>query len=136
MFPAIINYLLPLSHKPLSDFRIAGMLLLVVGNLISTAAVCTLKKHVSFHAFGETKSLFTGGIYRFVRNPISIGFAAVYAGLFCYLPSVVMGVGFFIVVFNSAWRIRMEEIYLEQTFADRYGHYKQTTGKYFPKLDF
>ncbi len=134
LFPPITNYLLPLGHTPLSGFRIAGMPLLVVGNLISTAAVYTLKKHVPFHEFGETKSLFTGGIYRFVRNPISTGLAAVYAGLFFYLPSVVMGVGFCIVLLNSAWRIGMEEIYLEQTFGDRYRHYKQKTGKYFPKL--
>lgn len=134
LFPVIINYLLPLSQNPPSGFRMAGMLLLVVGNLISTAAVLTLKKHVSFYEFGETKSLFTGGIYGFVRNPISTGLAAVYAGFFFYLPSVVMGVGFCIVVLNSVLRIRMEEIYLERRFGDRYWHYKQITGKYFPKL--
>lgn len=134
LYPGITNYLLPLSHKPLCGFRITGILLLVIGNLVSTAAVCTLKKNVSFHEFGETKSLFTGGIYRFIRNPISIGLAAVYAGFFFYLPSLMMGIGFCIVVINSALRIRIEEIYLEQTFGDRYWHYKQMTGKYFPKL--
>lgn len=134
LFPVLTDYLLPLSPEPLSSFRLAGMLLLVVGNLVSTAAVFTLKRHVTFYEFGETKSLYTGGIYRFVRNPISTGLAAVYAGLFFYLPSVVMGVGFCIVILNCELRIRMEEIYLERTFGDRYQPYKQITGKYIPKI--
>jgi protein-S-isoprenylcysteine O-methyltransferase Ste14 len=135
LFPKIADYLLPLGPEPPDSFRLAGMLLLVVGNLVSTAAACTLKRHVTFYAFGETKSLYTGGIYRFVRNPISTGLAAVYAGFFFYLPSVVMGAGFCIVVLNCGLRIRMEEIYLERTFGDRYRQYRRITGKYFPKIN-
>jgi protein-S-isoprenylcysteine O-methyltransferase Ste14 len=135
LFPMVTDYLLPLSPEPPESFRLAGMLLLIVGNLVSTAAACTLKRNVAFYEFGETKSLFTGGIYRYVRNPISTGLAAVYAGFFFYLPSVVMGLGFCIVMLNCGLRIRMEEIYLERTFGDRYRRYKQITGKYFPKIN-
>jgi protein-S-isoprenylcysteine O-methyltransferase Ste14 len=133
-FPDLADYLGPLIPQPAAGFRLAGMLLLFCGNLVSTIAVCTLKRQVTFHAFGETRTLYTGGIYRRVRNPISLGSAAIYAGLFFYLPSVVMGVGFGLFMLNSELRIRMEEIYLERTFGDRYRHYKKTAGKYFPKI--
>ena len=133
-FPDLAGYLGLLIPQPSAGFRSAGMFLLFAGNLVSTIAVCTLKRQVTFHEFGETRSLYTGGIYRRVRNPISIGLTAIYAGFFFYLPSVVMGLGFAIFMLNSRLRIRMEEIYLERSFGDRYRHYKKTTGKYFPKI--
>jgi protein-S-isoprenylcysteine O-methyltransferase Ste14 len=133
-FPVVADYLGPLNVQAPASFRLAGMLLLFAGSLISTVAAFTLKRQVTFHEFGETRTLYTAGIYRFVRNPISIGLSAVYAGFFFYLPSVVMGVGFVIFMLNSGLRIRMEEIYLERTFGDRYRHYKKTTAKYFPRI--
>ena len=134
LFPSVTGFLLLLSPRPRSSFRLAAVIFLVTGNLVSTAAACTLKNHVTFYEFGETRDLYTGGIYRFVRNPLSTGLAAVYAGFFCYLPSLVMAVGFCVVMLNSRMRIGMEEIYLERTFGDRYRRYRQLTGKYFPKF--
>ncbi len=134
LFPSVGDMLLPLRPLPQSGFRMAAVFLLVIGNLVSTAGACTLKKNVTFHAFGETKNLYTGGIYRFVRNPISTGLIILYAGFFCYLPSVVMAFGVGVVIVSSRIRIRMEEIYLNKTFGDLYRHYRQSTGKYFPKF--
>jgi protein-S-isoprenylcysteine O-methyltransferase Ste14 len=134
LFPSVTGVILPLSPQPQSSFRLAAVIFLVTGNLVSTAAACTLKTHVTFYEFGETRKLYTGGIYRFVRNPLSAGLAAVYAGLFCYLPSVVMAVGFCVVLLNNRMRIRMEEIYLERTFGERYRRYRLLTGKYIPKF--
>ncbi len=134
LFPAVRGMLLPLVPLPQSELRIIAVILLVIGNLVSTAAAITLKRHVTFHDFGETKSLYTDGIYRFVRNPISAGIAVMYAGFFCYLPTVVMAVGLVVVLANSRIRIRMEEIYLERTFGDRYRRYKKSTGKYLHKF--
>ena len=136
LFPAVRDMLLPMSPLPVSAMRAMAVILLVVGNLVSTAAAITLKRHVAFHDFGEAKSLYTNGIYRFVRNPLSTGLAVLYAGFFCYLPTVVMAVGVVVVIANSRIRIRMEEIYLERTFGDRYRRYKQSTGKYLPKFSF
>ncbi|MEJ2282066.1 MAG: isoprenylcysteine carboxylmethyltransferase family protein [Desulfobacterales bacterium] len=134
LFPSVTGFLLLLSPRPRSSFRLAAVIFLVTGNLVSTAAACTLKNHVTFYEFGETRDLYTGGIYRFVRNPLSTGLAFVYAGFFCYLPSVEMAVGFCVVMLNNRMRIGMEEIYLERTFGDRYRRYRQVTGKYFPKF--
>jgi len=134
LFPSVTGVIFLLSPRPQSSFRLAAVIFLVTGNLVSTAAACTLKNHVTFYEFGETRDLYTGGIYRFVRNPLSTGLAFVYAGFFCYLPSVEMAVGFCVVMLNNRMRIGMEEIYLERTFGDRYRRYRQLTGKYFPKF--
>lgn len=133
LLPGIKDYLGPLRPHHPGLWRLAGTLLLVFGNLLSTAAACTLKKRVSFHRFGETRSLYTGGIFRRVRNPISTGLAAVYAGFFFYLPSVTMGIGVVVFMLNCDFRVRMEEAYLERSFGDRYRLYRRTTGKYFPR---
>ena len=134
LFPAVRGMLRPLRPMPQSGLRIMAVILLVIGNLVSTAAAMTLKRHVTFHDFGEAGSLYTRGIYRSVRNPLSTGLAVMYAGFLCYLPTVVMAVGVVVVMANSRVRVRMEEIYLERTFGDRYRRYKQTTGKYLPKF--
>lgn len=133
-FAGLADYLGPLSPHPLGGLRLTSMCLFFVGNLASTIGACTLKRQVAFYDFGETQTLYTGGIYRFVRNPISIGSAAVYAGFFFYLPSVVTGIGFVLFLLNSQVRIRMEETYLQRTFGDRYRLYQKMTGKYFPKI--
>jgi len=133
-FPDLTDYLGPLTPHPPGSFRLASMFLFFFGNLVSAIAVYTLKRQATFHGFGETRILYTGGIYRWVRNPISIGSAAIFAGFFFYLPSVVMGIGFAVFMLNSQLRIRMEEIYLERTFGYRYRHYRKITGKYFPRF--
>ena len=132
--PGIADYLGRFYPQTPVSFRVASIILLCGGNLVSTLGACTLKKQVAFHAFGETRTLYAGGIYRRVRNPITLGSAAVYAGFFFYLPSVVLAVGFGIFALNSELRVRMEEIYLQRAFGDRYRHYKRTTGKYWPKI--
>ncbi len=134
LLPSVGDMFLPPIPLPQNGFRTAAIILLVIGNLVSTAGACTLKKHVTFHDFGETKSLYTRGIYRFVRNPVSTGLIILYAGFLCYLPSVAMAVGVAVAIVSSHMRIRMEEIYLKRTFGDRYRHYKQSTGKYLPKF--
>jgi protein-S-isoprenylcysteine O-methyltransferase Ste14 len=133
-FPDLAGYFGLLTTRPSAGFRLASMFLFFTGNLISTIAVYTLKRRVAFHEFGETKTLCTAGIYRFLRNPISAGSAAIFAGFFFYLPSVVTAVGIGLFMLNSELRIRMEELYLERTFGDAYRRYKEITGKYLPKI--
>jgi protein-S-isoprenylcysteine O-methyltransferase Ste14 len=89
---------------------------------------------VRFHEFGETVQLHTAGIYRHIRNPITLGLAAIFTGFVLARLSVVMLIGFCIFLLNSNYRIKMEEVYLERTFSDDYVQYKNTVGKYFPKI--
>ena len=74
------------------------------------------------------------GLYRFLRNPITLGLVLIYIGFVLALPSVGVLVGFILFFLNSTYRIRMEEVYLESAFGDDYRQYKRQVGKYFPRV--
>jgi protein-S-isoprenylcysteine O-methyltransferase Ste14 len=134
LLPPVYTYLWPLFESPPKVLRVISALFLVAGNFITGLAVFTLKKHVTFHNFGETKKLYTGGIFDFVRNPITLGLVLIYGGFILALPSGVMILGFVIFLLNSTHRIKMEEHYLERSFGDQYLQYKKRVGKYWPKF--
>jgi protein-S-isoprenylcysteine O-methyltransferase Ste14 len=134
LFPKLNAYLLPLIKMPSLGLSIISAGLLISGNSLTYIAVATLKAHVRFHEFGETAQLHTAGIYRHIRNPITLGLAAIFTGLLLARPSVVMLLGWVIFLLNAAYRIKMEEVYLERSFSDDYLQYKQAVGRYFPKI--
>lgn len=135
VFPVVNRYLLPFAKiPPPTGLSIISAGLLLLGNSLTFIAVATLRANVSFHEFGETKRLYTDGIYRTVRNPITLGLGIIFCGFVLARPSVVMLIGLIIFALNSHYRIHMEEVYLETTFGNDYLQYKEATGKYFPKM--
>lgn len=134
LFPALNRYLMPFVDAPPAALSIISAGLLLLGNSLTYIAVATLRAHVTFHDFGETTRLYTAGIYRLVRNPITVGLVAIFTGLVLARPSVVMLIGLILFMLNAHYRIKMEEGYLEQTFGSDYLLYKNTVGKYVPKL--
>jgi len=86
------------------------------------------------HVHLETTRLYTSGIYGCVRNPITVGLALIYAGFFLALPSAAMLIGLIFFLLNSAYRIKMEEVYLQRAFGEEYVRYKRRVGKYLPRL--
>lgn len=135
LFPQTNRYLLPLIEKPWPSLSIISALLLIYGNIITFVAVAALRNQVRFHEFGEATRLYTAGIYRYVRNPISLGLAAIFAGFAFTRPSVVMLIGFGVFLLNSNFRIKMEEVYLQKTFGNQYAQYRDRVGRYFPKIN-
>ncbi len=133
-YPPFFRILIPLMAQPTDLMKWIAIECLVTGNIITYVAVATLKRNVSFHAFGETTRLYTAGLYRFLRNPITLGLALIYIGFVLALPSVGVLVGFILFFLNSSYRIKMEEVYLESAFGDDYRQYKRQVGKYFPKV--
>lgn len=133
IYPSIIQLLVPFMEKPTGFMRTSCVLFLVTGNVLTFVAVATLRSHVSFHAFGESTRLHISGIYGYLRNPITVGLALIYAGFFLALPSAVMLLGLIVFLLNSAYRIKMEEVYLQRTFGEAYERYKKQVGKYFPR---
>ncbi len=132
--PSITTYLLPWFDSRPEGFGMAAAVLLVFGNVLTFSAVISLRKHVTFHPFGEAATLYTAGIFGRIRNPISVGLAAVFAAFLLAFPSWVMLAGFVIFALNTHFRVHMEEVYLRKTFAEPYMHYQQRVGKYLPKL--
>ncbi|MBW2488563.1 MAG: isoprenylcysteine carboxylmethyltransferase family protein [Deltaproteobacteria bacterium] len=135
VFPVVNHYLwLFIKLPPSTAQSIVSAGLLLLGNSLTFIAVGTLRANVSFHDFGETTRLYAGGIYRAVRNPITLGLGIIFAGLVLARPSVVMLIGWIIFALNSHYRIHMEEVYLEKTFGNDYRHYRDRVGKYFPRV--
>jgi len=133
LFPQLINYLFPLMKSQPDTLLILTALLLTIGNALTIIGVRTLRIHVTFQEFGETTKLHTTGIYRYIRNPITVGLGIIYAGFFLSLPCAVMLFGFILFGINSDYRVRLEEVYLQRTFGEVYYRYKNRVGKYFPK---
>lgn len=134
LFPELNAYLWPLTKMPSLGLSIISACLLISGNSLTYIAVATLKAHVRFHDFGEATRLYTEGIYGYVRNPITLGLAAIFAGFVLARPSIVMLLGLIIFLLNAGYRIKMEEIYMGNSFSDEYLQYKANVGKYFPKV--
>jgi len=135
VFPVVNRYLIPFMMIPPSTaLSTISAGLLLFGNILTFVAVATLRKNVSFHEFGETTRLYTGGIYRTIRNPITLGLGIIFGGFVLARPSVVMLIGWIIFALNSHYRIRLEEVYLQSAFGRNYLHYKHSVGKYFPRL--
>ena len=87
-----------------------------------------------FDEFGETVRLHTSGIYGYMRNPITLGLATISAGFVLARPSVALLLGMTIFLLNAEYRIKMEEVYLQTAFRDKYPQYRNNVGKYFPKF--
>jgi protein-S-isoprenylcysteine O-methyltransferase Ste14 len=134
IYPPFVTLLVLFIPKPSGLIKTICILFLVAGNVLTYIAVVTLRAHVSFHEFGETTQLYTGGIYGCLRNPITVGLALIYAGFFLALPSAAMLIGFIFFLVNSTYRIKMEEVYLQRTFGEDYVLYKRQAGKYLPRL--
>lgn len=134
IFPPAATYLFPFMKAQPNFLIFISSLLIIGGNILTFVAVRTLRSHVTFHAFGEAWSLHTAGIYKIIRNPITVGLGAIFTGFFLALPSAVMLLGCIVFLLNSAYRVGMEEIYPERTFGQEYVRYKHRVGKYFPKV--
>lgn len=135
LFPVVNRYLLAfIKMPPPTGLSLISASLLLLGNALTFLAVATLRANVSFHEFGETTCLYTAGIYRTIRNPITVGLGIIFGGFVLARPSVVMLIGWLIFALNSHYRIRLEEVYLESAFGNDYLHYKAGVGKYVPKV--
>ena len=134
LFPELNPYFLPLSQTSLPVLSIISAALLIAGNSLTFIAVATLRAHVRFDEFGETVRLHTSGIYGYMRNPITLGLATISAGFVLARPSVALLLGMTIFLLNAEYRIKMEEVYLQTAFRDKYPQYRNNVGKYFPKF--
>ena len=134
IFPPTADYLFLLIKGQPNFLTVISTIMIIGGNILTCVGVRTLRSHVTFHEFGETRRLHTAGIYHIIRNPITVGLAAIFIGFFLALPSVVMLLGVIVFLLNSAYRVGMEEIYLERTFGQEYVRYNHRVGKYFPNI--
>jgi len=117
---------------PSLDFEMPGRLpvcalLFVLGAALDVAGLIHfLRARTTVNPLDPTTttSLVTGGLYRFTRNPMYLGFALLLLawGLFLANVAALLGVPAFIVYMNR-FQIVPEERALEARFGDEYSRY-------------
>lgn len=114
-------------------FRVIGMHLAFLGDLVFLMAVWTMKDSwragVARTDTGK-RNLVTNGIYKYSRNPAFLGFDLVYLGILLMFGNPVLCA-------VTAWAILMfhlqilqEEKFLEEVYGEDYRTYKEKTSRY------
>jgi len=123
-------------------FAVAGLILLVAGELIRMKARLELKKKARFGSLTGTvqlqiikgHQLVKDGLYKYIRHPIYLGeilrnlgftaiFSSIYGSLIVLLASVFL-----------LFRIEIEEKMLINVFGEEYKKYKRNTKKMTPYI--
>ena len=119
----------------LNAFSVTGLVLFVVGVSIRLVGKRTLGKYYSYglRVLPDHK-LVTGGIYKYVRHPISLavlvydpGIPLIFSSLYGFLITLAL-------VPLVLYRIKVEERMLIQKFGDEYHDYMKRTKKIIPFL--
>lgn len=111
---------------------VAGGILLAAGlGFAGWARLILLRRGTTVLPFRPSTALVTEGPFRFSRNPIYVGFTAIYTGIsllfrsawpLIFLPLVIF------VVHKTA--IEREETYLERRFVEEYREYKKSVRRW------
>jgi len=81
----------------------------------------------------ETTALVTGGVFRYVRNPIFTGMVLAFAGVTLLVPNVVALMGIAALVIGLQVHVRfIEEPYLASVHGASYRSYARSVGRFVP----
>lgn len=124
----LVDVLLPSLGFAISlRIEVVGILVLV-GAVIALAGVISFRIHhttMDPRYPEQTSNLVTGGVYRFTRNPMYLGFLFILLGWSVWLSNyiaVVMVVPY--VFYITRFQIIPEERFIEDQFGDEYLEYK------------
>jgi protein-S-isoprenylcysteine O-methyltransferase Ste14 len=122
----VLGQLIPLPFAVSPLVENIGFAFVVMGFLLGVGALLEFRRaHTTLDPHGNVSEIVTGGIYRFSRNPIYLGFALMILGIplnsGIYWGVVLVPV---FILFCTQLVIRHEEAYLEKKFGDFYTSYK------------
>lgn len=121
------------QHFPVTEVRIVGVLLGILGVIFFALATITMKTSWRVGIPEEKTTLVTQGIYRFSRNPAFVGFDLLYLSIclmFFNIPLVLVSVWAAVMLHLQ---ILQEETHMYHMFGDEYDAYKKHTLRYFGK---
>ncbi len=122
----VINWIIPFPEPWIFELRIVGGLMVIAGFLLGGSAIFQMRKANTPVDPRETvKALVTSGPYRFTRNPIYLGFFAIYLGftlLACTLWGLIASPFLYWTVTQAV--IHAEEIYLDEKFGEQYKEFR------------
>lgn len=122
----ILKWLIATPYTVPDTLRNVGFALTVIGFFLGVGAFIEFRKaRTTLDPHGSVKAVVTGGVYRFTRNPIYLGFLLMVIGLPLNAASFwgIVISPFFAVTLNRLV-IEREEAYLENKFKNVYTDYK------------
>lgn len=131
--PILCHYFFPLAMIIAGPLRLSGMVLIIMGLLIASAATREFRRAgTGFRMKDSGSSLVTSGPFRFSRNPIYLGMLIWLAGLAVLLGSL-MAFLFPLLFFVLAnyLLIPLEEKKLQDSFDERFIGYRQRVRRWF-----
>jgi len=110
----------------------AGSACLIVGLVLILSAIVSFKKaHTALEPWKTTSALVTSGIFRFLRNPIYLGFIFIGVGLGFFINSIwvlISQIALFLLY--RFYVIPKEETYLKNKFGNDYSNYWDRVGRW------
>ena len=100
-----------------------GLILGWIGRLISASGAYQLHK-------SSLRFLVTGSMFKWSRNPVSLGLFITFFGMLLVLPYFLMIIGYIVFVLSINYKIGIEEKFLFEKFGTAYRHYVRSTPKY------
>jgi protein-S-isoprenylcysteine O-methyltransferase Ste14 len=118
--------------------RVPGLLMLASGSGLVLWCGVILARVGILESAGDRmfpREFVAIGPFRYIRNPMSLGATALFAGLGLWLPSisVLLFSAILFVIFHFV-AVRIEEPGLEKRFGSSYLVYKQAVGRWIPKV--
>lgn len=128
----LLSWLWPVLTFLRYPWNLLGLVPLLLGLAVSRAGMLRIRKSgTTIHTFGRPSRLLTEGIYRFTRNPIYLGFAAILLGAWLLMGALSAAVGeLLFVIVADRWYIRFEETTLVKKFGQKYEKYKSKTRRW------
>jgi protein-S-isoprenylcysteine O-methyltransferase Ste14 len=120
-----------------SSLRVAGIVVGVAGALLAASSIVTFiwRGRGTPAPFDPPRDFVASGPYRYTRNPMYLGAAAVLlgAGLIVASPAIVVLAGFFLLV-THFFVLLYEEPTLTSRFGESYQRYRATVNRWWPRL--
>lgn len=133
-YPNIVSNTFPVPFISSLPLEIPGILLIVVGCILTTVSLIQLGLSARFYLPKQKTKLMTSGVYSFCRNPLYVGAHLSFFGIFLLLPSLIYLVGFCLFLINQHFRILQEEEFLIKSFGAEYENYMRRVGRYLPRI--
>ncbi len=111
--------------------EILGLIITAIGVVFFELAIFSMKSSWRVGVDKDAKTdLITDGIYKYSRNPAFLGFDLMFIGLFFTYPNIVTLVVMCVNLLAIHLQILQEEIYLRNSFGDKYITYIKVTPRY------
>jgi len=121
-----IIYLTDGTDIEITFLTILGILLSITGRIISILASNRLRN--------QTEGIASDSLFKYSRNPISLGLHCTILGLMIIFGKWYLWLGLVFYLINIHFKIKIEESLLQERYGTIYEKYKNSTPRYFLKI--